>query len=136
MSMIRKTTITYCISTHGKVRKSRRTFTVARYSKANKSRATGALFFVKMYAKLERTQRNAFENKDQHKKPTNNGTINQQQQNHLLRTDSSLSHCGSLSSIYWRQIFVLDSVVSLNTKIFSSHGGFLTSAAYHHRVTI
>ena len=37
--------------------------------------------------------------------------MDQQQQNHRLRTDSSLSHCGGLNAFYWRQIFALDSVV-------------------------
>ena len=37
-------------------------------------------------------------------------TADQQQQNHHLRTDSSLSHRG-LNAFYWYQIFALDSVV-------------------------
>ena len=50
----------------------------------------------------------------------------QQQQNHRLRTDSSLSHrvCvggggggGVLNAFNWRQIFALGSVVVKNTKI-------------------
>ena len=41
-------------------------------------------------------------------------TINQQQQKHCLRTDSSLNYrgwVGGLNAFYWRQIFSLDSVV-------------------------
>ena len=42
-------------------------------------------------------------------------TMNQQQQNHRLRTDSSLRHQGGwewgLKCIYWCQILALDSVV-------------------------
>ena len=48
-----------------------------------------------------------------HKQCEVNKTIIQQQQNHLLRTDSSLSHWGGgLNAFYWRQIFALDYVVT------------------------
>ena len=37
--------------------------------------------------------------------------MNQQQQNHRHKTDSSQSHWGSLNAFYWYQIFALDSAV-------------------------
>ena len=37
-----------------------------------------------------------------------------------------------MNTFYWRQIFALDAVV-IKTKLFSSHGGFLTNAVYHRR---
>ena len=48
-------------------------------------------------------------------------TINksQQQQNHRLRTDSSLSHRGGLNAFYWYQIFALDSAVVEVQEMFS-----------------
>ena len=61
--------------------------------------------------------------------------MNQQQQNHRLRMDSSLSHWG-LNAFYWYQIFALDSVVVKAQKILSYHGGFLSIAIYRHRETI
>ena len=60
-----------------------------------------------------------------------------QQQNHRHRMDSSLLHwVGSLTVLYWHQIFALDSFVIETQKVFSSHGGSLTFAMYHHRETI
>ena len=57
----------------------------------------------------------------------------QQQQNHRLRADSSLSHRGGggLIAFYWYQIFALDSAVVEVQEMFSSHGGHLTNAMYH-----
>ena len=47
--------------------------------------------------------------------------IQQQQQNHHLRTDNSLSHqgakmhfTGGLNAFYWRQTFAIESVVVKN----------------------
>ena len=63
-------------------------------------------------------------------------TINksQQEQNHLLRTDSSLSHRGGggLNALYWYQIFALDSAVVEVQEMFSLHVGHLINAMYHH----
>ena len=39
----------------------------------NKSKVTSSLFLIKMIAKLEMTQSNAYQNKDQHRKPTKIG---------------------------------------------------------------
>ena len=66
-------------------------------------------------------------------------TINkktQQQQNHRLSMDSSLSHRGVLNAFYWYQIFALDSAVVEVQEMFSSHGGHLTNAMYHHGETL
>ena len=48
-------------------------FTVTRHPKDNKSLATSALVLIKKIAKLERTQSNALQNKDQHRTPTGSG---------------------------------------------------------------
>ena len=61
-----------------------------------------------MIAKLEWTQSNAQQNIEQFKNPT---TMNQQQQNHRLRTDSCLGHRVGLNAFYWHQIFAIDSAV-------------------------
>ena len=66
---------------------------------------------------------------------SNNKQKSQQQQNHRLRTDSSLSHRGGLNAFYWYQIFTLDSAVVEVQEMFSSHGGHLTNAMYHHGET-
>ena len=77
------------------IRKYHRTLTVTSRHNDNKCKAASSLFRVKMIGKLERTQSNAYQNKDQHRIPTNNGRyINQQQQNNHLRTDNNLSHLG------------------------------------------
>ena len=63
----------------------------------------------------------------------------QQQQNHRLRTDSSLSHRGGgggLNAFYWYQIFALDSAVVEVQEMLSSHGGLLTNAIDHHGETL
>ena len=56
---------------------------------------------------------------------SNNKQKTYQQQNHRLRTDSSLSHQGGLNAFYWYQIFALDSAVVEVQEMFSSHGGHL-----------
>ena len=74
---------------------------------------------------------------------SHNGSYNkqksQQQQNHRLRTGSSLSHRGGgggLNAFYWYQIFALDSAVVEVQEMFSSHGSLLTNAMYHHAETL
>ena len=62
------------------------------------SKATSFLFPTEMTAKPERTQSNVQQNIEQLQTPTMRVTINksqQQQQNHWLSTDSSLSHRGA-----------------------------------------
>ena len=60
----------------------------------------------------------------------------QQQQNHRLRTDSSLNHQGGLNAFYRYQIFTLDSAVVEVQEMFSSHGSLLTNAMYHYGETL
>ena len=43
---------------------------------------------------------------------------------------------GALNAFYWYQIFALDSAVVEVQEIFSSHGGHLTNAMYHHGDTL
>ena len=43
---------------------------------------------------------------------------------------------GSLNAFYWYQIFALDSAVVKIQEMFSSHGGHLTNAMYHHGETL
>ena len=42
---------------------------------------------------------------------------------------------GDLNAFYWYQIFALDSAVVEVQEMFSSHGGYLTNAMYHHGET-
>ena len=43
---------------------------------------------------------------------------------------------GGLNAFYWYQIFALDSAVDEVQEMFSSHGGHLTNAMYHHGETL
>ena len=43
---------------------------------------------------------------------------------------------GGLNAFYWYQIFTLDSAVVEVQEMFSSHGGHLTNAMYHHGETL
>ena len=43
---------------------------------------------------------------------------------------------GVLNACYWYQIFALDSAVVEVQEMFSSHGGLLTNAMYHHGETL
>ena len=88
-----------------------------------------------MIVKLERTQSNAQQNKDKHRTPTTNGkhTKQQQQQNHRLRRDNSLGHGdgGRLKCILLVPNLCPRFCCCKNTKLFSSHGSFLTNTVYH-----
>ena len=42
---------------------------------------------------------------------------------------------GGLNAFYWYQIFALDAPVVEVQEMFSSHGGLLTHAMYHHGKT-
>ena len=54
------------------------------------------------------------------------GPHQQQQQNHCLRTDDSLSHLVvGVNVFYWRKIFSLDYIVVKTHNLSSSHRGFL-----------
>ena len=55
--------------------------------------------------------------------------MNQQEQNHWLRADTSRRYwCGTITGL----IFALDSAVVKVQNLFSSCGGFLPYAMYHH----
>ena len=43
---------------------------------------------------------------------------------------------GGLNAFYWYLIFALDSAVDEVQEMFSSHGGHLTNAMYHHGETL
>ena len=43
---------------------------------------------------------------------------------------------GGLNAFYWYQILALDSAVVEVQEMFSSHGGLLTNAMYHHGETL
>ena len=74
--------------------------------------------------------------KNLHKQLEQQKTMNQQQQNHRLRTGSLKATGGGVNAYYWYQILAQDSVVVKTFNFFSSHGGFLTYAMYHHREAI
>ena len=46
------------------------------------------------------------------------------------------TEAGGLNAFYWYQIFALDSAVVEVQEMFSSHGGHLTNAMYHHGETL
>ena len=71
-----------------------------RHQQYKLSKATSFLFPAKMIAKLEWTQSNTQQNRTISE--SHNGSNNQQQQTHCLRTDSNLSHWGGgLNAFYW-----------------------------------
>ena len=74
------------------------------------------------------------QNREQTQSPTMWSTTNQQYQNHHLRRDSSLSHLGA--KMHFTRTIILDSIVVKTQKMLSSHGGFLTTAMYHHSQTM
>ena len=77
-----------------------------------------------MIAKLDGHKVLNNKTRTKHRPPQTMGaTINQQQQNHRLRTDSSQTS-GGLNEFYWYQIFALDSVVVKTQTLFSSYVGF------------
>ena len=95
-------------------------------------------FPIKMFAKLEKTQSNSEKKWIKHKTPQRKqqSTANQQQQyNHRLRTDSSLSQqvCGwvGVNKFYWYQMFALVKTQQYN----NLHGDFLTIAMHSLRET-
>ena len=45
---------------------------------------------------------------------------------------SKVTDYAALNAFYWYQIFALDSAVVEVQEMFSSHGGHLTNAMYHH----
>ena len=64
--------------------------------------------------------------------------MKQQQQNHHIRIDSSLSHWLGEAKMHFTGIKSFPYVLLLlkHKKMISSYGGFLTNAMYHHRKLI
>ena len=67
------------------MRESHRTSTVTRHQEDNWSKATSSLLLVMMMARLERTQSNVYQSKDQHRTPKNNGMYIKQWFLHRIR---------------------------------------------------
>ena len=113
-----------------------------RHQEDKQSKATSSLFPIKIVAKLvldtklrtikHRTITESHNGSNSQQRINNESTSNQQQQNHCLRVDSSLSHCILLVP----DLHPIDSVVIKAQKTFRSHGGFLNIAICHHRETI
>ena len=123
------TTITNRRQPCGTARKSRSTIT--RYQEDKLSKASSSLFPIKMIAILEPTQSNVQQNIEQLQTPTMGVTIN----NNNRTTALERHRGGGLNAFYWYQIFALDSAVVEVQEMFSSHGGHLTNATYHHGET-
>ena len=106
--------------------------------KNNKSKAINSFFLVKRIAKQERTPSNAYQTKDQHKTPANNGrNVNNKStiHNNCLRTDSSLNHRGRGGGVKCILLVPNRRPVVKTQTLFSSHGGLLANAIHHHRET-
>ena len=97
-----------------------------------------------MIAKLEMTHSNAYQNKEQHRTPTNNGRcicIKQQFNNNrttaLQRTlaldppTPGERGGGGVNAFYWRQIFALDYVVVKTQKLLSSQRNYLIKLTHY-----
>ena len=68
-----------------------------------------------------------------------NGSNNKQKVNNNRTTAlerTAAKPPGGLNAFYWYQIFALDSAIVEVQKMFSSHGGHLTNAMYHHGKTL
>ena len=87
---------------------------------------------MKCAEKPERTLSSAQQNKHKHR--TQHQITDQQQQNHCLRTDSSLIHRVGGPSMHFTG--TKSKILMLLKHIPSSHGGFLTFTVYHRRETI
>ena len=74
---------------------------------------------------------------DSHNGSNNKQKVNNNRTNAFRRV--SICHRGrggGLNAFYWYQIFALDSAVVEAQEMFSSHGGHLTNAMYHHVETL
>ena len=69
-------------------------------------------------------------NTDSHNGSNNKQKVNNNRTTTLERTAALAT--GGLNAFYWYQIFALDSAVVEVQEMFSSHGGHLTNAMYHH----
>ena len=84
-----------------------------------------------MIAKLEWTQSNVQQNIEQ-LQSNNKQQINN---NRTTAFEWTKPPEGS-NAFYWHQIFILDSAAVEVQEMFSSHGGHLTNAMYHHGETL
>ena len=67
---------------------------------------------------------------DSHNGSNNKQKVNNNRTSAIERTATQAT--GGLNAVYWYQIFALDSAVVEVQEMFSSHGGHLTNAMYHH----
>ena len=120
----------------GTARKSRSTIT--RHQEDKLSKATSSLFPIKMIAILEWTQSNVQQNIEQLQTPTMRVTINKRSTTTEPppKNGQQPKPPGGLNAFYWYQIFALDSAVVEVQEMFSSQGGHLTNAMYHHGETL
>ena len=127
------TTITNRRQSRGTARKSRPTTTRNQGDKPSK--ATSPLLPTKMISTPEWTQSNAQQNIQQLQTSTMGVTINKKSTTTepQLRTDRSPSHRGPKCTPLAP---TLDSAVVEVQEMFSSHGGHLTNAMYHHGETL
>ena len=92
-----------------------------------------------MIAILERTQSKVQQNIEQLQTPTMGVTRNKKSTTTKpppsSRQQPKPLGVGGLNAFYWYQIFALDSAVVEVQEMFSSHGGHLTNAMYHHGET-
>ena len=90
-----------------------------------------------MIAILERTQSNVQQNIEQLQTPSKGVTINKKSTTTEPppQNGQQPKPPGGLNAFYWYQIFALDSAVVEVQEMFSSHGGHLTNAMYHHGET-
>ena len=72
---------------------------------------------------------------DSHNGSNNKQKVNNNRTTALERTAAEAT-LGGLNAFYWYQIFALDSAVVEVQEMFSSHGGLLTNAMYHHGETL
>ena len=91
-----------------------------------------------MIALLEWTYSKAQQNIEQLQTPTTGVTINKKSTTTEPppQNGQQPKPVGGLNGFYWYQIFALDSAVVKVQEMFSSHGGHLTNAVYHHGETL
>ena len=119
------TTITNRRQPRGTARKSRSTIT--RHQDEQLSKATSSLFPIEIVQ----------QNIEQSQTPTMGVTINKKSTTTEPRPQNGQQHkpSGGLNASHWHKIFALDSAVFEVQEMFSSHGGHLTNAMYHHGET-
>ena len=71
---------------------------------------------------------------DSHKRSNNKQKVNNNNRTTALERTAAQA-TGGPNALHWHQIFALDSAVVEVQEMFSSHGGHLTNAMYHHGET-